>query len=96
MSFSHDKLLLFIRRNYPHNTTKSVANALNISPHTVENWFRLGTSPGFDTIGLMVGVWGPRFLADVLDPAPKWATESAIREELRQLEVRKTELENKF
>ncbi|MDI9847344.1 hypothetical protein QM467_04625 [Rhodoblastus sp. 17X3] len=94
--FDPAKLVVFLREKFPHDTAKSVAAALNISPRNVENWLALRASPGFLTTGAMIDRWGAEFLVAVMSSPPGWAREAVAREEFAELERRRAVLKSRL
>jgi hypothetical protein len=89
-------MVVFLREKFPHDTAKSVAAALNVSPRNVENWLALRAAPGFLTVGAMIELWGAEFLVAVMSSPPDWAREALAREEFAELERRQAALQSKL
>ena len=83
---------------YPAATAQNVAADLGAPLRTVENWITFGAAPSWRWIGPILSVYGPEFLAAVMDAPPCWLVEAkrnAQRErlarEIRDLEIEITE-----
>lgn len=80
---------------YPSGTASNVAADLGAPLRTVENWIAGNVAPSWRWIGPILSVYGPEFLAVVMDAPPGWLVEAkrnAQRERLAR-EIRELEQE---
>jgi hypothetical protein len=90
--FDPAKLEVFLRTKFPRGTAKEAAAALNTSPRNVENWLAHRAAPKFRDTGVMIERWGVEFIVAVMVSPPEWARDALAREEMAELERRRSTL----
>lgn len=95
--FDPAKMVVFLRAEYPRDTAKEVAKALNIkSPRTVENWLNRSVFPSGAQIGAMIEMWGARFLFHTMLKPPSWVSDAARVDEYAALARKRDAIHSKY
>jgi len=81
----------FLRERHPAKTAEHVADETGLPAATVRSWLRGQASPGFAATLILIGCYGPEFLAAVL-PSARWLGAAARAEELARLRENQTAL----
>ncbi|MCF1502171.1 hypothetical protein L0F51_00120 [Afifella sp. H1R] len=80
-------LAAFLRRIHPISTAMNVEADTGISARTIEGWLELRSRPSFANGLVMVGVYGPEFLAAAAHGAPDWLSEAGRQQRIDQLKA---------
>jgi hypothetical protein len=84
--FDREGFAAFLRSLYPRDTAANVADDVEISDRTVDNYLNLTATPRGPVFARFIKRYGPAFLRAVMPNAPAWLDDATAAEELRQAE----------
>ena len=88
----HQRCVAVWRRMYPQGTAACVAGDIGAPVRTVENWLNGVSQPNGMWLGMIIAVYGPEFLKDVMRDPPEWLVAAARREQRAALEREQREV----
>ena len=84
-----ERFRIFARRKHPRNTPRRTAEDAGCSYHTGKAWFDKGQCPGTAHLLRLMHVWGPSFIAFILDPIDKdLARIAELKVEVQEIQKR--------
>jgi hypothetical protein len=84
----------WLRAQWPNDTAKNVARALQTEPRTVKTWLA-GKPPSNEFFHAMVAKWGKDFISFVYQPHFDWAEQARLEVEIETIQSRLDELREK-
>lgn len=82
----------WLRRTYPRDGAKLLAQDFQVSPATTKRWFQ-GALPENRHMAMMASRWGKRFVAYVFEPVVGPWRDYGLDDELREVKARIARLE---
>jgi hypothetical protein len=74
----------WLRAQWPHDTAKNAARALQTEPRTVKTWLA-GKPPSNEFFHVMAAKWGKAFIAFIYAPQFDWAEQARLEVEIETM-----------